>query len=339
MDYRKLGRTGLLVSAVSMGGIPVQRVDESAAEDIIKCALETGINFFDTARAYTDSERKFGRVFGRNRQGGLIATKSMARTREAIAAEVDRSLADLQVEQIDLYQLHNVKDDAALEKVLAPDGALAALQEARRQGKIRFIGITGHIPKILVKAIGTGFFDTVQFPFNAIETAAAEELIPLAKKMNIGTIAMKPLAGGALTKAPAALRFILEQGLDTVIPGMDTAEQVMVNSEAGSPVRPLSAEERQELLREAASLGASFCRRCEYCQPCPQGIDIPMIFLLDGYWTRYNLKQWAVERYRPLPKNASHCVDCGECESRCPYELPIREKLIDSHRHLDVPVD
>lgn len=336
MEYRKLGRTGFEVSAVSMGGIPVQRVDERLAEEIIIAALKAGINFFDTARAYTDSERKFGRVFGRDRRGAFIATKSMARTREDMAAEVDRSLADLQVKRIDLYQLHNVKDDAALEKVLAPDGALRALTEAKREGKIGFVGITGHIPKILVKAISTGHFDTVQFPFNAIETAAADELIPLAQKMNVGTIAMKPLAGGALTKTPAALRFILEHGVDTVIPGMDTVEQIPVNVVAGSPVRPLGVEERQELLGEAAALGERFCRRCEYCQPCPEGIDIPTIFLLDGYWTRYGLKEWAVERYRPLPKNASHCVECGECENRCPYELPIREMLKESRRHLTV---
>jgi predicted aldo/keto reductase-like oxidoreductase len=335
MEYRKLGRTGLEVSAVSMGGIPVQRVDEAGAIQVIEAALKAGINFFDTARAYTDSERKFGRVFGRDRRGALIATKSMARTREDMAREIDRSLTDLQVSRIDLYQLHNVKDEGALEKVLSPDGALTALEEARRQGKISFIGITGHIPAILVKAAATGRFDTVQFPFNAIETVAADELIPLARRMNIGTIAMKPFAGGALTGGPAALRFILEHGVDTVIPGMDAVEQVALNAAAGAPVRPLTTEERTEVLREAAALGERFCRRCEYCQPCPEGIDIPMIFLLDGYYTRYDLKGWAVERYRPLPQKASHCVECGECEARCPYALPIREMLKESRRHME----
>ncbi|MFZ5639328.1 MAG: aldo/keto reductase [Bacillota bacterium] len=335
MEYRKLGRTGLEVSAVSMGGIPVQRVDETVAVQVIDAALEAGINFFDTARAYTDSERKFGRVFGRDRRGAFIATKSMARTREDMAREIDRSLTDLQVSRIDLYQLHNIKDEAALGKVLGPDGALTALEDARQQGKIRFIGITGHIPAVLVKAVATGRFDTVQFPFNAIETAAADELIPLARQMNIGTIAMKPLAGGALTSGPAALRFILEHGVDTVIPGMDAVEQVTLNAAAGAPVRPLTTEERQGLLQEAAALGERFCRRCEYCQPCPEGIDIPMIFLLDGYYTRYDLKGWAVERYRPLQKNASHCVECGECEVRCPYSLPIRKMLKESRRHME----
>jgi len=335
MEYRKLGRTGLKVSAVSMGGIPVQRVDLTGAEDVIEAALAAGINFFDTARGYTDSEQKFGRVFGRDRRGAVIATKSMARTRADMAAEIERSLADLQVSRIDLYQLHNVKDDAALDKVMAPDGALAALKEARQQGKIGFIGITGHIPKVLVKAVRTGEFDTAQFPFNAIETAAADELIPLARQMNVGTIVMKPLAGGALTNAPAALRFILEHGVDTVIPGMDDPAQVAANAGVGDPVRPLTGEERTTLLGEAANLGERFCRRCEYCQPCPEGIDIPLIFLLDGYYTRYGLKEWAVERYRPLLKNASHCVECGECENRCPYELPVREMLKEGRRHME----
>ncbi len=334
MDYRTLGRTGLKVSAISMGGIPVQRVADNEAECIIEAALAAGINFFDTARAYTDSEQKFGRVFGRNRQGGIIATKSMARTQAEMEVEINHSLANLQVSSIDLYQLHNVKDDAALAKVLAPDGALAALQAAQQQGKIRFIGITGHIPQVLVKAVATGNFDTVQFPFNAVETAAANELLPLARQKNIGTIVMKPLAGGALTNAPAALRFILEEGVDTVIPGMDTLAQVASNVAAGTPIRPLSGAEREALMQEAAALGTRFCRRCEYCQPCMEGIDIPLIFLLDGYYMRYDLHKWAVDRYRPLLRNAAHCIACGECENRCPYALPIREMLQECRHRL-----
>ena len=336
MEYRKLGRTGIKVSAISMGGIPVQRVDETAAEQVIEAALAAGINFFDTARGYTDSEEKFGRVFGRNKSEAFVATKSMARTRGEMAAEIERSLDGLKIPRVDLYQLHNIKDEAALEKVLRPDGALAALKEAQQQGKIGFIGITGHIPGVLVKAVATGYFDTVQFPFNAIETAAAAELLPLAQKMNVGTIAMKPLAGGALTNAQAALRFILEHGIDTVIPGMDTVDQVRGNAVIGEPVRSMTEAERQSLMQEAAGLGERFCRRCEYCQPCPQGIDIPTVFLLNGYYTRYDLKQWAVERYRPLPRNASHCIECGECENRCPYELPIREMLKESRQNLEV---
>lgn len=327
MDYRTLGRTGLKVSAISMGGIPVQRVAANEAECIIEAALAAGINFFDTARAYTDSEQKFGRVFGRDRRGAIIATKSMARTQAEMEVEINHSLAELQVSRIDLYQLHNIKDDATLDKVLGPNGALAALQAARQQGKIGFIGITGHIPQVLVKAVASGYFDTVQFPFNAVETAAANDLLPLARQKNIGTIVMKPLAGGAMTNASAALRFILEQGVDTVIPGMDSLAQVAANVAAGAPVRALTGAEREALRQEAAALGTRFCRRCEYCQPCPEGIDMPLIFLLDGYYMRYDLKKWAVDRYRPLLRNATHCIACGECENRCPYALPIREML------------
>ncbi len=335
MEMRQLGRTGLMVSAVGMGGIPIQRVDLAQAAEVIETAVGQGVNFIDTARAYTDSEAKLGQVLGRYREKVIIATKSTARCRDEMAAEIESSLRNLQVDCIDLYQLHNVKDDGALERVMAPDGAVKALKEAREAGKIRFVGITGHIPAILVKAIKTGEFDTVQFPFNPIETGGGAELLPLARKMNLGTIAMKPFAGGAIKNTVLSLRYILEQGFSTVIPGMDDPAQVAQNLAAGKDLRPMTGEERAMLEAEASSLGATFCRRCEYCQPCPQGIDIPTVFLLDGYWTRYGLKDWAVGRYRPMKVKASDCAECGECESRCPYQLPIREMLKAAAGHLE----
>jgi len=335
MEMRVLGKTGLKVSAVGMGGIPIQRVSFPQARKVVEMAIRLGVNFFDTARAYTDSEDKLGEVLGRYRKDVIIATKTMARSKEEMAKDIDNSLQSLKVDCIDLYQLHNVKDEGSLERVLAPDGALAALKEAQDRGKIRFIGITGHIPSVLVKAVKTGEFDTVQFPFNPIETTGSEELLPLATELGVGTIAMKPFAGGALKNKVLTLRFILEQGFSTVIPGMDEVAQVNENVTAGQNPGPLTEEEKSALLGEVAILGSAFCRRCEYCQPCPRGIDIPMVFLLDGYWTRYGLKEWAVDRYRPLKAKASECMDCGECESRCPYQLPIREMLKEAAKHLE----
>ncbi|MDI6710792.1 MAG: 4Fe-4S dicluster domain-containing protein [Bacillota bacterium] len=145
---------------------------------------------------------------------------------------------------------------------------------------------------------------------------------------------MKPLAGGALRRAGPALRFVLEHPVSTVIPGMDDVQQIDENARIGSERRPLSPSEREVLEEEAAQLGAQFCRRCEYCQPCPQGIDIPMVFLLDGYYTRYDLKAWARERYRALKSKIGDCIDCGECESKCPYSLPIRQMLRDAGARL-----
>lgn len=332
MKQNRLGRTGLMVSAVGMGGIPVQRVDFTRAAEVTEYAISQGINFFDTARAYTDSEAKLGEVLGRYREKVIIATKTMARDKGGMASDIDVSLQTLKVDYIDLYQLHNVKDDAALTQVLGADGALAALKQAQKVGKIRFIGITGHIPDILVKAVRSGEFDTVQFPFNPIETGAQSELLPLAKELDLGIIAMKPFAGGAIRNKAASLKFILAAGFSIAIPGMEEVAQVEENTLAAGSTQ-LTKEEEQLLDAEIRTTGERFCRRCEYCQPCRQGIDIPTVFLLDGYWTRYGLQEWAVERYKYLQVKADECIDCGRCEERCPYQLPIREMLKEAAGH------
>jgi predicted aldo/keto reductase-like oxidoreductase len=325
MEYRILGKTGLKVSVIGFGGIPIQRVTFEEARSIVNRALDLGINFFDTARAYTDSEAKLGAVLKERRKEALIATKSMARTRGDMAADIKRSLEAMGVSYIDLYQLHNVKDQGALEQALSPDGALAALKEARREGLIGHIGITGHIKDFLAEVVKTGEVETVQFSFNAVELKGVRELLDLARETNTGSIIMKPLAGGALQNPGLALRFILSHPVSTVIPGMDALGQVEVNARAASG--PLTAEEERILEQEARELGANFCRRCEYCRPCPGEIDIPMIFLLDGYYVRYNLQDWARDRYNGLPAGVDSCLDCGECEERCPYKLPIRRML------------
>ncbi|WP_449240356.1 aldo/keto reductase [Desulfoscipio gibsoniae] len=330
MHYRQLGRTGLNVSVIGFGGIPIQRVSQEEATAIVHRALDKGINFFDTARGYTDSEAKLGEVFKNCRSKVIIATKSMARTKDGMAADIKKSLDTLGVDYIDLYQLHNVKDRAALEQVFKPDGALAALKEAKKAGVIKHIGITGHIRDYLVEALKSGELETVQFPFNAVEAGGAQELFDQAEQARAGIIIMKPLAGGAIRNTNLALRFILEHNVSTVIPGMDSPVQVDENAMAGQELLPLSAAEKKVLDEESGTLGAVFCRRCEYCQPCPQGIDIPTVFLLDGYYTRYDLKDWAKERYRALPTKADSCAECGECEEKCPYNLPIRRMLAES---------
>jgi hypothetical protein len=318
------------VSVVGFGGIPLQRIEAPAAEKVVRRAIELGINFFDTARAYTDSEEKLGAALKNKREQVIIATKSMARGKKGMAADIEKSLRTMDVDYIDLYQLHNVKDKRALEQVLAADGALAALSEAKEKGKIRHIGVTGHIKDILMRILRTGELKTVQFPFNPVESDGARELFELAGKLDVGVIAMKPMAGGALTNAKLALRFILEHPVTVAIPGMDSPGQVEENAAVGSELRGLSETEREGLSGLAAKLGARFCRRCEYCLPCQQGIDIPSVFLIDGYYVRYDLKDWAKERYRDMDVKADDCLECGECEERCPYNLPIREMLKDA---------
>ncbi len=327
MEYRELGKTGLKVSVVGFGGIPVQRIDASSVEKVVNRAIELGINFFDTARGYTDSEEKLGAALKKHRDQVIIATKSMARDKKGMAADIEKSLKTMGVDYIDLFQLHNVKDRKALEQVMAPDGALAALKEAKEKGLIRHIGVTSHIKDFLLEILKTGEVETVQFPFNPVEVNGSQDVFDLTSKMDCGVIVMKPLAGGALTNANQALRFILEHPVSVAIPGMDSLEQVEENAAVGNDLKPLSETEKDELAGVVAKLGTSFCRRCEYCLPCQQGIDIPSVFLFDGYYTRYDLKDWALNRYQSLKVKPDECLECGECEERCPYNLPIREML------------
>ncbi|NPV27945.1 MAG: aldo/keto reductase [Firmicutes bacterium] len=335
MEYRNLGKTGVKVSVIGFGGIPIQRVDSSTARQILNRALDQGINFIDTARGYTDSEDKIGLVLRERRDECVIATKSMARTAEAMERDIELSCRNLQTDYIDLYQLHNIKDEATIKKVMAPDGALAALKKARQAGKIRYIGITSHRPGALIQAIKTGEFDTVQFPFNPVEREAEQTLLAVAREWRVGTIVMKPLAGGAFRNSQLALRWVLNQPITTAIPGMDSTEQVEMNAGVGDKPEPLTEEETQRLANETKEMGERFCRRCEYCLPCPASIDIPTMFLLDGYYTRYGLQTWARTRYRGLPAGIGDCLDCGECEEKCPYQLPIREMLQRARANLE----
>ncbi|HHT02566.1 MAG TPA: aldo/keto reductase [Firmicutes bacterium] len=333
MKYRTLGRTGLEVSVIGFGGIPIQRVNHAAAKEIMEKALEAKINFFDTARAYSDSEEKMGQVLGKHRDEVIIATKSLVRSKEKMARDIQISLENLQVDTIDLYQIHNVRDVATLERVMSPGGALEALLEAKQKGLVKHIGVTSHIRDVVKAAMKHEVFETVQFPLNVVEAEGAEEILDMARKTNTGTIIMKPLAGGALTNADLALRFLLSYPVDTIIPGMDTVEQVLENTGLVDK-QPLSEEELAALQAEGERLGDTFCRRCEYCQPCPQGINIPMVFLQEAYYTRYGLTDWASSRYASLPAKVEDCSECGECETKCPYDLPIRDMLKEAEKTL-----
>ena len=170
-------------------------------------------------------------------------------------------------------------------------------------------------------------FETIQFPYNPVESQGVE-LFQKALEKGVGTIAMKPMAGGAFTKQRLALKYILNSGLINIaIPGMDSIKQVIENSQVGESLEPLTQEEQEEINKEVELLGNNFCRRCGYCKPCPQGIDIPANFIFEGYTLRYNLEEYGRSKYEAMPIKPTVCVECGICESRCPYNLPIISKL------------
>jgi uncharacterized protein len=327
MKYRVLGKTGLEVSIVGFGGIPVQRTNlEEAKASIIK-AEELGINFIDTARGYTVSEEYIGRALEGRRDNWIIATKSMARDKESMIKDIEISLANLKTDYIDLYQLHNVKTIEEYNKVLGEDGAYKALEEYKEKGKIGHIGFTSHSKEILVKAIESGKFESIMYPYNIVENQA-EEAFERAKQLNIGVIVMKPMAGGAIIDGKLALRYIMENNnVSSAIPGMANLQEVIENASVAENFQPLNEEEMEKVASIVKELGNEFCRRCGYCAPCPQNIDIPSMFLFQGYKERYKIDKWAEERYFAQKARAKDCVECGICEERCPYDLPIRKML------------
>lgn len=326
MEYRKLGKTGLTISRMGFGGIPIQRIDAEGTRKLLHEMADKGINYIDTARGYTVSEEYLGYAMEGIRDKFVVATKSMARTKEAMAADIETSLRNLRTDHIELYQVHNPSMEQ-LDQVIGKDGALEALMEAREAGRVGHIGLTCHSVQVFERALELDWVETIMFPYNIVESQG-EELIRKCTEKNVGFIAMKPLAGGAIEDASLALRYICaNKNVTVVIPGMAEEGELDENIQACEDEKSLTEEELKKIEDVKKQLGTDFCRRCNYCAPCTVGINIPSVFLFAGYLQRYNLADWAKDRYSTLAVKASACVGCGECEKRCPYHLPIREKL------------
>ena len=326
MEYVTLGKTGLRVSRMGLGGIPIQRVDAAGAAALLEAVEAAGINYIDTARGYTVSEELIGQAIEGRREKFILATKSMARTQEDMARDIETSLRNLRTDHIDLYQIHN-PNLQQLEQVCAPGGAVEALQAAKAAGKIAHLGLTAHSLEVFQRGLELDWVETIMFPYNIVENQGTE-LMEQAAAKGVGFIDMKPLAGGAIEDAALALRFVLSNPhVSIVIPGMYEPQEVSQNAAAAGDSSPLSDEELGKMEQIRQELGTNFCRRCNYCAPCTVGISIPNAFLFHGYLSRYGLEGWARSRYEARPAKAGECVSCGACEERCPYHLPIREML------------
>ena len=326
MEYRILGKTGLSVSKLGFGGIPIQRIDAAGTHVLMEKLMEDGINYIDTARGYTVSEAYLGEALEGIRDKFILATKSMARDKAGMAKDIEISLSNLRTDYIDLYQVHN-PSMAQLEQITGKDGALEALVEAKSAGKIGHIGLTAHSAEVFEKALELDWVETIMFPYNIVETHG-EDLIARCAEKNIGFIDMKPLAGGAIEDATLAMRFVSQNpNVSVTIPGMAEIGELTQNLAAVNDTAPLSCGELAKVDTIRKSLGTQFCRRCGYCAPCTVGIIIPNMFVFEGYLERYGLADWAKGRYEAQAKVASDCIGCGVCETRCPYHLPIREML------------
>lgn len=326
MEYVTLGKTGLKVSRMGFGGIPIQKIDEEGTRKLLREMAEKGINYIDSARGYTVSEQYIGYGLEGIRDKFILATKSMSRTKDAMVADIETSLKNFRTDYIDLYQVHNPSMEQ-LDQVIEKGGALEALREAKKAGKIGHIGLTAHSTAVFERALELDWVETIMFPYNIVEQQGAELIHRCAEK-NIGFIDMKPLAGGAIEDGTLALRYVCSNpDVTVVIPGMAESSELEENMAACSNEAPLTEEELAKMEVVRKQLGTDFCRRCNYCAPCSVGINIPSVFLFAGYLQRYDLGDWARDRYSTLKVKASACIECGKCEPRCPYHLPIREKL------------
>lgn len=333
MQYRPLGRTGIMVSAVGLGAITGAGGFQAASE-IINAALDLGVNFIDTSRAYAKSEERIGPVLKERPERVYVCTKTHLRDKEGAATQVRESLELLQREVIDIYMLHDVSGEEAWEAVTRPTGALQALKEAKAEGKVAHLGISCHSLDTAAKALRCGDFEVLEMAFSAVENSPQHlETIRLARELGVGVVVMKPLSGGNASHTDLAIRYVLQHDVSCAIAGVRKPEEARQNAKAGWNPSPLAAEEERVLLEEAAALGQTFCRRCGYCLPCTVDIDIPSTFTLDTQ-ARAAVKRGETrvlevirKQYARVAIKGDACVGDGVCEERCPYQLPIREML------------
>jgi len=342
MLYRKLGKTGLEVSAIGLGCGELGSSRTEYAAKIVTRALELGVNYFDTARRYWDSEIKVGSALKGAREEVYISTKTPAVTREEAWQHIRESLQRLQTDYLDNCHLHNLVNEKDLERRVGSGGALEALVEARDQGLIRHIGCTSHLSRVLIRALEDFDFEIIMVPMNIVEREPLEELIPLCNRKGVGVTIMKPLATGILP-ARLALKWLLNQPIATAVPGTTTIEEVEEGALVGHLEDiTLTNKEKGEVDRLATRLEHVRCRICYECEPCPKGIRIPTVLGTDMFreqyrtmgpegfrffpWSEEIVKNHLEERRQKMSAVRS-CNECGECEEKCPYHLPIIRML------------
>ncbi len=331
MNYLKLGSTGITVSELGFGCIPIIRHSADDAIRTLRHAFDRGITFFDTANAYRDSEEKIGKAFAGMREKVVFATKTLKRGGEDALAHLENSLRMLKSDYIDLYQLHQIAQEKEWEEATAPGGVLEAVMKAKEAGKIRYVGVTSHNLEMALKMARTGLFATIQFPFNLIEEGAKEELLTLCRESGIGFICMKPFGGGVIDNAETAFKYLRAYPGVIAIPGFETISQVDEVISLYSSENVITESDLAKMERYRSELGDRFCRRCEYCQPCPQGVMITPAMGYPIVAARMS-PAVATEFCKAPMESVLSCIECGECEKRCPYELPIIDILKTNYR-------
>ncbi|MFW6457169.1 MAG: aldo/keto reductase [Planctomycetota bacterium] len=331
MKTVRLGKTDLEVSAAGFGGIPIQRLSTAEAERLLHRTLDLSVNFIDTATGYGDSQKKIGRVVEDRRDEVVLATKSPARTGNDMQGAVEKSLREMCTDYIDLYQLHNISNPDNWEEV-QEGGALDVLLEKSEEGTIGHVGFTSHSLEMALKLIEDPRMETVQFPFNLVTSEAADELIPRARELDRGFIVMKPLCGGQYTNADFAFKYLNSFPDLVPIPGVERFEEIDEIAGLVDSRQILQGEEAEEASRVAEALGQQFCRRCGYCEPCPEGVPVTLAMIFESMVARLSRERLLSGPAKKMYEKGDHCIECGQCEERCPYDLPIIDSVRDAHR-------
>lgn len=364
MEHRILGRTGLEVSMLGMGGFHLLEISPADVKTLLHEYMAAGGNYIETAAEYGngESERKIGLALKERRDDCILATKCHLRERDDAEQFIARSLRNLQTDQIDILFMHHVQTLEELQSLLSADGAIQAAEEARKHGQVRFIGITNHgHPEVLIHALKLYPFDVIMTNINYYDYCAFPEierdLLPIARKQDVGIVGMKAVADGLLWKsAEIAFRYAWSLPIHTMAAGINTLEMLKQDIAFAEQFTPLSEAERERLFADAPELGTYVCRLCGKCLPCPEGIDIPKLFQLEGWYDRqlwdgvvrdpgdylmrqilrywYNNEKRARQAYDEVSVQADACTECRRCEPRCPYHLAIMDKLQRVHYKL-----
>jgi len=338
MQRIRFGRTGLEVSRIGFGALQIAtKYDYSHAERLLNAALDAGINVIDTARGYQDSEQRIGKAISHRRDEFAIATKSGGGTRKDFWEALEESLRRLKTDHVDVYQFHGA-DSSSRSFIYEGETTMECMREAREQGKIRFIGFSSHSLEGSLDLMATGDFDVIQYPISYVGSEATERgLVEEAERLNLGLLGMKPFGGGRLGHARYCLGYVFRFPRVVPVIGFETiAELTEAVALAESGVE-LTAEDLAEMERIRADLGARFCRGCNYCHPCPQGIPVLEVMFFDVFRKQFGEEWVARDAYRETIGTVAKCEECGTCVSRCPFDLQvpvIMREIVDRYEQM-----
>jgi len=318
MRKNTLGSTGLTVEKNGFGCLPIQRISKEEAASLLRRAYDGGINFFDTARAYSDSEEKVGCAFSGMRDKIVLATKTAAKTAEEFRKDLETSLRNLGTDYIDIYQFHN---PAFCPKPGGEDGLYEAALKAKEEGKIRFISLTNHRLSVAGEAIDSGLYATLQFPFSYLSGEQELALVERCRKAGMGFIAMKALAGGLIRDGLTAAAYM--DTIPDVEPIWGIQHQWELEQFLSCVREPavLTEERKATIAKDRAELSGEFCRGCGYCMPCPAGIEINSCARMALMLRRAPTEAWVTPEWQEKMNKIEECLHCGQCASKCPYGL------------------